>query len=806
MKLFIGQVSADAEIAPGSGLSARPGPDAVAGPLERALRGEAPRGGTAYAAEVEIDVPAAGAVLDAAGRPDMPDEAPGFSARGAWGRLEESGAALAEGRLSLAWCALVDGAPDSCRFRLDCAGHPWAADMASRPLSSLGVEWSAALTAETVRESWTAGGPVVFLPVERHSGALSAGRMLAAEDYHPFVRVADALERIFAESGFRLESEFVSSGWFRSLLVSGRYPRRDAEAARRRMDFRAARSADSSAAADASGTVRADPASHYSSVGAAFDTASADSDDAPDGVFDTGGCFRMRAGVPVFAAAGRATVAFEYDLRWSGTCRILSRERLEGFDSVTLAPGDVRRLRIPNPWEDMRGDWRPGTEYRALVFSPRGTGLYRVVCGSAELAVFSGRSALVPVPAGASGVMRLEWRASGSAAWGACADDWALYYGFVAEESECEMRAVLRGTPVELGAGGEFRFDGLRFSGARQGDRLTLRRGSSVRPVFSPHPGEGTLLTFGQVFSHAASRLDFVRAAAHLFDMRFYTDRLRGRVLAEPAERFYRAGPVVDMTGRTVPGSVARLEEPGAELPGRVRLCYRPGASPAGLSVGVSVGVSVGASAGGLSGGVLSGGERFDGGWNADMPSGGLPGELRSENPMLAAAAQVAGTVSGAPSARLVYVGGAEGDGPPDDLNFEPVAVRWLGMAALPDGQRWGWPSYGAEYPLAAFSWAGDGSRKSFTLSFGDSDGVPGLHTWYASTLRRAERARRLRTRLRLEPEEYGALAAPASAGADFRALWRLDAGGERGTYRLLEVGDYSPQERTAECVFIKNI
>ncbi len=782
MKLFVGHISADAEIAPGSGLSARPGPEALAGPLERALHGKPLSGaGTSYAAGAEIDVPATGAVLDAAGRPDMPDEAPGFSARGAWGRLEESGAALAEGRLSLDGCSLVDGVPDSCRFRLDFAGHPWAADMASRPLSALGVDWSAELTAETVRESWTAGGPVVFLPVERHSGALSAGRMLTAEDYHPFVRMADVLDRIFAESGFGLESEFLSSARFRSLLVSGRYPQRDAGAAKRRMDFRAARSADSSAAADASGTVRADPASHYSSVGAAFDTASAGADDAPDGVFDIGGCFRLRAGVPTFTAAGRATVAFEYDLRWSGTCRILSRERLEGFDTVTLAPGDVRRLRIPNPWEDMRGDWRPGTEYRALVFAPRGTGMYRVVCGAAELAVFTGRSVLVSVPAGVSGIMRLEWRAAESAAWAACTDDWALYYGFVAEESAREMRAVLRGAPATLGAGGEFRFDGLRFSGARQGDRLTLRRDSSVRPVFSPHPGEGAFLTFGQVFSHDASRLDFVRAAAHMFDLRFYTDRLRGRVLAEPAEEFYRSGPVADMTGRTVPGSAVRLEEPGAGLPRRVRLRYRPGAG-------------------------LPGGVRPDGGWSADMPSGGLPGELRSENPMLAAAVSVAGTVPGAPSARLVYVGGAEGDGPPDDLNFEPVAVRLPGMAALPPGERWGWPSYGAEYPLAAFSWPGDGVRKPFTLSFGDSDGAEGLRTRYASTLRRAQRARRLRVRLRMEPEEFGALAAPSSAGADFRAPWRLDAGGERGTYRLLEVGDYDPAGRTAQCVFIKNI
>ena len=66
-----------------------------------------------------------------------------------------------------------------------------------------------------------------------------------------------------------------------------------------------------------------------------------------------------------------------------------------------------------------------------------------------------------------------------------------------------------------------------------------------------------------------------------------------------------------------------------------------------------------------------------------------------------------------------------------------PRIVRFAGMHPLPVAERWGYPSGQAEYPLAAFHFAGDGAAEGFTLCFEDRDGVRGLHV--IMTCKRAE-------------------------------------------------------------------
>ena len=65
----------------------------------------------------------------------------------------------------------------------------------------------------------------------------------------------------------------------------------------------------------------------------------------------------------------------------------------------------------------------------------------------------------------------------------------------------------------------------------------------------------------------------------------------------------------------------------------------------------------------------------------------------------------VDGTFIEAPEASTIKVGNAEADEQPtvEQLNFPIKIVRYFGTKPLVEGHRWGWPSYGSEYPYAAF-------------------------------------------------------------------------------------------------------
>ena len=89
--------------------------------------------------------------------------------------------------------------------------------------NTLGVEYDGELTPTDIRAGWTDGRPVKFFPVLHDeyparngpSDLLPAERVLSPDDYHPFLHVATLAERIFAEAGYRVESRFFASEFFR---------------------------------------------------------------------------------------------------------------------------------------------------------------------------------------------------------------------------------------------------------------------------------------------------------------------------------------------------------------------------------------------------------------------------------------------------------------------------------------------------------------------------------------------------------------------------------------------------------------
>jgi len=144
--------------------------------------------------------------------------------------LSAEGAKLLAGTVRL-----LKVSDEGYRIEIREGGARWAKNAARRVFSALGIDYHARLLPSTVSASWTDDSPVKFFPIRRDeypqqnspSDLLPAERILSVDDYHPFLHVATLVETIFAEAGYRIESNFTSSPEFRSLYMSGAYPSRD---------------------------------------------------------------------------------------------------------------------------------------------------------------------------------------------------------------------------------------------------------------------------------------------------------------------------------------------------------------------------------------------------------------------------------------------------------------------------------------------------------------------------------------------------------------------------------------------------
>lgn len=229
-------------------------------------------------------------------------------------------------------------------------GAGWAERAARRMFNTLGIDYLNPLSAETVRRSWTDDAPVKFFPIHRDEypqlnnpqDLLPAERLLTVDDYHPFLHVATLVERMFEEAGYRIESAFFATPFFRSLYMSGAYPSRDTTAATARMGFFARRLAPATATASPAGMVYADPKASVNTVGNIVDTATPQTTDA-DGeaipeLCNNGGSFGLTNGMIRFTPPTQVSAGFEYYLKYTTDHRIASRTQLRGFDTVYLGP------------------------------------------------------------------------------------------------------------------------------------------------------------------------------------------------------------------------------------------------------------------------------------------------------------------------------------------------------------------------------------------------------------------------------------------------------------------------------------
>lgn len=709
----------------------------------------------------------------------------------------------AEGALLLAGTVRLLGCSDEgYTVEIRDGGALWAQNAALRMFNTLGISYRASLLPTVISQSWTDDSPVKFFPIhrdeyEQQNGSadlLPAERILSVDDYHPFLHIATLTEAIFTEAGYKLRSRFMESAFFRSLYLSGAYVSRDTTAANNRMGFFARRLSAKTAVADDIGRVYANPASQLNSVGNIVETATpqsldVDKEPIPE-LCNNGGCFGIIGGRIAFTPPTEVSVGFEYYLKYTTGHRILNRTRLRGFDSVYLGTGSQFSFTLANRYQDRREALTANRNYLAIVFSHIAGTQYRLTYtrnGTAGTlwSEFTNRTASVTTPA--SGIVSnpVLLIRNGSS-WAPYAGDWALYDGYITETGQTTVEVRMRTAAEIIRAGSSKHFDLIDFSGAEPGTSLTLHKQSSLQPRFLSSPGYGSTIEFADVAHHRIRQAELLEGLAQLFNLRFYTDQESRTVIVEPADDFAGTDGVVDWSLKTDFSQPVLLADIAPEVHQHRTWSYMTGD------------------------GAVS---RFDnqaespfGEWHFSLDSyAAKAGVKEVRNPLFRPTINSVGHYLNAPSARIMQVGdrdSAEQDG----TNFTPRIVRFEGMHPLPAGERWGYPSNGNEYPLAAFHFQGDAHSEGFTLCFEDRDKLTGLHRYYDRQLAQESSRQRITLWLRIAPHEFEALFTPGIGAPSIRSAFRIDTGSGVVCATLERIETYDPSEPSTRCVFTRLI
>ncbi len=681
--------------------------------------------------------------------------------------------------------------------RITGGAAPWTEHAARTVMGGSGIEFSRRLTPEEIAATGRGDDRAVrFLPVCRDTGLsgvspslLPIDRVMMTDDYHPFISVAALVRSIFEDSGYRLRSDFFDGDYAKSLYASGSYASVDTSRQRERADFLARRSAEVSADADFFGRVFASPSVAKHSVGTLVDTADPqafdENGDAMSDTFAAGDCFFVDDdGYACFSPPITANVGFLLHLEYETSFRILSRRRLKGFDRIALIGGLNVGFTLANSYADYRLSPIAGNSYRAFVFDHEEGRSYSLRRGLVEIATFSTRSVLTTIPAAATGECSLLYRDSATTAWTPYEGDWALYAGYVEECGTLAVQTDIRIPPSEIAARSKLLFDKIVFSGAEEGMTLTLGRGCSLRPYFSECAGYGSTLTFADIAARRISRLDFLAAVCHLFNLVVWTDNRTRTVRIEPMERFYDDSEAFDWSDRIDRSQPMVLSDIGLDAPQYRVFGYLEGdAATAEFDASSDSPLGV---------------------WRSENPLyGTTPTTRQMRNPLFTTTVNTDSAVATAPSASVMRIGGSDDD-PQQSVSSMLRIVRYLGMHPLPSHETWGYPHDDAGYPLAAFVFGGDEYCEGFTLGFEDRDGHTGLHRHYDDMLARERMRQYLTVSLRLTPEDIARLSAPDGCSPWIGSTFLFTVNGECSRYRLWSIDAYDPSKPSTECRFVR--
>lgn len=701
-------------------------------------------------------------------------------------RIEYCGVVVHEG---VAVVAGVGSLPDGGRYYLlEITGGAaeWAERAARGKLESLPVEFQMELIPQNIAESWS-DEHVKFLPVLRdnyrldssESALIPAEKILSIDDYHPFVSVATLLKAIIESAGYRLEGTFLKSAVFRSLMISGAYAQSDTLALREKMGFRAERSVATSAYADVLGRVWFSPDMTIASAGNLVDNLSEGE------CFTRGGCLRLEEGALVFRPLTAVQVGFDYDIRYETDYCIASRTHLTGFDSIYIPSTGEVRFQIANRFEDRRENLSPRFAYRAIVFDHEEESGYKVCCttsnGEYEMGRFTSRSGLVQTSTALwyRNPKLYRWE---SGEWVEYQGDWALYDGYIEECGTTEVHIAFRGNSQEVTPSSPMRFDGIYMSGAEAGMALKILEGTSLQPSFCSTAGYGSMLQFADVMRNGMWQSEFMEQIRRMFNMRVHTDSSERVVYIDPERSFY-GKKVFDWSDRVDYSKPIVRSDMSLQAHDTLRLEY-----------------------GEADGEVRRFNSANDTNLGLWVKRTGRYGSIKGEESIIcdcfSPTLGVRGQYANAESALLMRLGDRDNIAESEDY-VSPRIVRWLGMRALPNGERWGFPTFGSKYPLAAFHLpAGLIEPAGYTLCFENRDGVTGLHTHYDRYAERLQSGHSVTLYMRIDPDTWASLRRLEGEHADIASLYSLRIDGVSGLYTLYSIEDYDPRDGSVKCRF----
>lgn len=715
-------------------------------------------------------------------------------------RIERDGVQIFSGTVYLLATSVNRELGGNYKIRISEGGVEWLDSLVYGHLSDLEIPFSGALNLATIESSWDGEQSVRFLPIYRgdylpHTSSdstLPTERVLLTDDYHPFVSIADMVRAMFAESGYRLRSNFLDSEFGHSLYMSGDYSRSVNSKAKVGCDFFARRAAIGSSTADFTGRVYASTAFAEHSIGPIVDTANPEALDSNGEVMSDTFCnnnsFSINeAGNICFTPKMSVKAGFLMHLEYTTEYKILSRDRFAGFDVVNGLNGERIEVELANTCHDYRGETSPNMQYRVVVFDHvegREYQLAAIQTGNIAIALkgWSARTQLVSTPPEELEVVELYYRDSPTALWSLYEDDWAMYAGHIEECGMVDVEMDFRLAPQDVNAGDSLVLDKFWFGGAERGMRLIVGTGTYLRPYFTDVPGYNSHLEFKDIAPRNIRQIELLDALGEMFNLVFYTDRVRKEVYIEPLEDFYKDGDVVDWNGRIDILSGVEISDLGIDKPQDFVLTY--------LNTDIA------------SNTFNNEHKTTLGRWSMRNLLYGTKHSTKTRgNKLFTTSLNISDILGCAPSASILQVGdiGNEEDG--DGGSFTPRIVCYKGLHELPKGESWGSTSRLDKYPYAAFL-----DEEEINLCFEERNGIEGLNRYYLPMLLRQRDSQLVTLELYLTTAEIATLFTTDGSKPSLRSRFRFKILGESSLFRLAKIERWDTENNVVRCSFEREL
>ncbi len=651
----------------------------------------------------------------------------------------------------------------------------WVVNASNNVFNEFAVELDMKLAVNRIQEQWQSDDPVRFIAVKRDVyeptqssvSNESIREIPALEDYHPFLNVDTMMRSIFESSGYRVQSEFMDSDYFKSLYMSGSYgSSTNSEQTVNAMDFYVRRYEDCTVEADYRGRVYMSPYYGASSVGMVVDpsTVNTESD-----CYSNGGCFVEYEIVPAFVPLVQVYVGFAIRLRYITPYTIADRDTLTAFNSVHLCVGHDYEFDVTNQFSDLKNELVSNFSYMLCVFWYATTDdvsiYFRMADGTQQYyGELESRVTYIVTPTEEVSALELMFNQS-DGGQETYTKDWAMYNGYVQESGSTEVDVTLRITPSLITPTSPMKFDEMYIDCGVAGWEFTLLKETSISPYFYKHPGCNTSITFADIAQHDKYQISLVESMAHMYNLRFWSDEFNKVVYVEPYDDMWDRTKVWDWSDRIDWQQSVEFSDLAQEVYKTRKWGYRDGD-------GVTA--------------------RGDGDIPADDEFGFWEAQINST---IAKDTSTESLLSPLYSPTqnndemLLQVGDRDDLDNVNSLDFTPRIVVHYGYMLYEN----------AKMPYMVFY----APVSDVSLCFEDRGGVTGLNRYYQGQLGIEERGRVVSLWMKLSAFDVASLFVESGVAPNIRSLFGLNIGGDYARCILKEIVEYNPLEESVKCRFI---